>query len=60
MGQPADDIESDLVDLSEATLADLPDYEEEALAPVARRVARRLDNTEGNISGFDGSGSRHD
>lgn len=60
MGQPAEDIESDLVDLSEATLADLPNYEEEALAPVTRRVARRLDDPEGNTSGFDGSGSRLD
>lgn len=46
------DIESDLIDLSEVPLADLPRYDEPALAPVIRRLLRRIDDPDSITSGY--------
>ena len=47
-----DDIESDLIDLTEVTLADLPTYDERILAPTIRRLLRRIDDPESITSGY--------
>jgi len=46
------DLESDLIDLAEVPLADLPWYDERALAPVLRRLLRRIDNPDSITSGY--------
>lgn len=46
------DIESDLVDLTEVTLADLPTYDDDVLAPTIRRLLQRIDDTESITSGY--------
>ena len=43
MTQPTAGIESDLIDLAEVALADLPTYHEETLAPTMRRLLSRID-----------------
>lgn len=52
MSQPAADIESDLIDLTEVTLADLPTYDEQVLAPIMRRLLRRIDDPDSITSGY--------
>ncbi|MEH1031446.1 hypothetical protein ACWD6L_04840 [Micromonospora profundi] len=52
MSRSIDDIESDLVDLTEVTLADLPTYDERILAPPMRRLLRRIDDPESITSGY--------
>lgn len=42
MSQPAEGVESDLVDLTGVPLADLPTHDQTALRPVLTRIARRL------------------
>ena len=46
------DIESDLINLSEVPLADLPRYDEPALAPALRRLLRRIDDPDSITSGY--------
>ncbi|WP_433788451.1 hypothetical protein [Actinoplanes sp. CA-252034] len=52
MSRSIDDIESDLVDLTEVTLADLPTYDERILAPTMRRLLQRIDDPESITSGY--------
>nr|WP_221382034.1 hypothetical protein [Actinoplanes polyasparticus] len=52
MSRSIDDIESDMADLTEVTLADLPTYDDQILAPTMRRLLRRIDDTEGITSGY--------
>lgn len=52
MGQSIDDLESDMVDLTEVTLADLPTCDERILAPTMRRLLQRIDDPEGITSGY--------
>ncbi|GID27764.1 hypothetical protein [Paractinoplanes brasiliensis] len=47
-----DDIESDVADLTEVTLADLPTYDEQILAPTIHRLLRRIDDPESITSGY--------
>lgn len=52
MTQPTAGIESDLIDLAEVTLADLPTYDEEALAPTLRRLLARIDDPDSITTGY--------
>jgi FXSXX-COOH protein len=55
VGEPraeAADVESELVDLGRLRLSDLPDLDEQVLAPVMRRVLRRADDPESITSGY--------
>ncbi|MFV2017329.1 hypothetical protein [Micromonospora sp. LOL_023] len=52
MSQSIDDIESDLVDLTEVTLSDLPRYDEQILAATMRRLLQRIDDPESITSGY--------
>lgn len=52
MSQPIPDVESDLVDLTEVTLADLPGYDDQLLSPTMRRLLQRVDDPESNIGGY--------
>ncbi len=52
MSRSIDDIESDMADLTEVTLADLPTYDDQILAPTMQRLLRRIDDTEGITSGY--------
>lgn len=52
MSQPNPDIESDLVDLTEVTLADLPAYDDQLLSPTMRRLLQRIDDPESITSGY--------
>lgn len=52
MSQPNPDIDSDLVDLTEVTLADLPTYDDQLLSPTMRRLLQRIDDPESITSGY--------
>ncbi|WP_250007947.1 hypothetical protein [Actinoplanes sp. M2I2] len=41
-----------MADLTEVTLADLPTYDDQILAPTMQRLLRRIDDTEGITSGY--------
>lgn len=49
---PTAGIESDLINLAEVTLADLPAYDEEALEPTLRRLLARIDDPESITTGY--------
>lgn len=49
---PTDDLESDLIDFTEVTLADLPAYDQDALAPIVERLLRRIDDSETITMGY--------
>jgi hypothetical protein len=55
MDQPLPDIESDLLDLSDLLIDDFPDCDQRIFAPVWRRMMARLDDGQGNISGWNPS-----
>jgi hypothetical protein len=46
------DLESDLVDLTEVTLAELPTYDDDILAPTMQRLLQRIDDHESITSGY--------
>jgi FXSXX-COOH protein len=46
------DLESTLIDLTEVTLAELPEFDSTALAPVISRLLRRVDDPESITSGY--------
>jgi hypothetical protein len=50
--QPPPDIESDLVDLSGLLIDDLDGCDQQVLAPALRRMMARIDDGQGNISGY--------
>lgn len=50
--RPTAEIESDLVDLSEVSLADLPALDQQALEPVMGRLLQRVDDPETNVAGY--------
>jgi FXSXX-COOH protein len=52
VSNPPADIESDLIDLTEVTLADLPTYDERVLAPALRRLLRRIDQPDSSVSSY--------
>lgn len=52
MTQPTAGIESDLIDLAEVALADLPTYDEETLAPTMRRLLSRIDDPDSITTGY--------
>lgn len=52
MSQSTADIESDLIDLTRVTLAELPSYDEQSLAPVIRRLLRRIDDPDSITTGY--------
>lgn len=52
VSQAPADLESELIDLAEVTLADLPTYDQEALAPALYRLLRRVDDPESITSGY--------
>jgi hypothetical protein len=52
MSHPTPDIESDLVDLTEVSLADLPAYDDHLLFPTMRRLLQRIDDPESVTSGY--------
>ena len=43
MSRPTGDVESELIDLTEESLAGLPAYDEKALAPIVARLLRQAD-----------------
>lgn len=53
MNQPtAAAVESELVDLADLTLADVPRLDPEIIAPVMRRLLRRVDDPDSITSGY--------
>lgn len=52
MSHPTPDIDSDLVDLTEVSLADLPTYDDPLLSPTMRRLLRRIDDPDSITSGY--------
>jgi FXSXX-COOH protein len=52
VNQSPPDIESDLIDLGEVPLAELPSYDEPSLAPVIRRLLRRIDDPTSITTGY--------
>lgn len=44
VSRPTTDIESELIDLTKVTLADLAAYDDRDLAPAMRRLLRRIDD----------------
>lgn len=47
-----DDIESDVADLTEVSLADLPAYDEQVLAPTMHRLLQRIDDPESTTRSY--------
>jgi FXSXX-COOH protein len=48
----AADVESELVDLADLTLADLPELDAAVIAPVMGRLLRRVDDPDSITSGY--------
>lgn len=52
MSRPTGDVESELVDLTEESLAKLPVYDEKALAPIVARLLRQADDPDIHFAGY--------
>lgn len=52
MSRPTGDVESELIDLTEESLAKLPAYDEKALAPIVARLLHQADDPDNHFVGY--------